>query len=73
MKILYEPDGKGNINILIPEGKTMLLDGEQVPAPNWSCSISMTDTEALSEYLTPGQIESLSGAEEINESIGENT
>lgn len=50
-----------NVIICIPEGKTMVVDGQEVPAPNWTTSIPLTDTTRLSEYLTQKQINQLQG------------
>lgn len=47
------------IVIIIPEGKTMIQDGQEIPAPNWTTSIHISDTASLSEYLTQEQINQL--------------
>ncbi len=50
-----------SVVIVIPEGKTMIEDGVEVPAPNWTISVPLSDTQALSEYLTQEQINQLQG------------
>lgn len=58
MQVIYKKKGDF-VDILIPEGKTMLFEGAEIPAPDWRISISISDTEALSEFLTPEQIDRL--------------
>lgn len=50
---------KGYVTIVIPEGMTMLDNGIEVPAPNWTTCIPATDTQALLKYLTQEQINQL--------------
>jgi hypothetical protein len=49
------------VQIIISEGKTMLKDGEIIPALNWTICIPISDKEALLEYLTENQINQLQG------------
>ena len=37
----------------------MLVDGVEEPAPNWTTSIHIDDTEKLMEFLTLEEIEAL--------------
>lgn len=54
------------ITIIIPEGKTMLDDGVEIPAPNWTICINKNDTARLQEYLTDEQITELQGDDDAN-------
>jgi hypothetical protein len=49
------------VTIVIPEGKTALIDGIEVPISNWTCTIPINNTQALSKYLTQEQINQLQG------------